>query len=82
MVIDGVKIQQELVVSLKITKSLIEVQMICTTVDSCHDMIGLTEFEHWYGDRNDYKDLKNLFLRINSDEVHVEAAISFLVMRI
>ncbi len=42
-------------------------------------MIGLTEFEHRYGDRNDYKDLKNLFQRINSDEVHVEAAIPFMV---
>lgn len=79
IVIDGVKFQQELVIRLKSTKSLIEVQMICRTVDSCHDMIGLTEFEHRYGDRNDYKDLKNLFRRINSDEVHVEAAIPFMV---
>lgn len=79
IVIDEMKIQQELVIMLKITKSLIEVQMICRTVDSCHDMIGLTEFEHRYGDRNDYKDLKNLFRRINSDEVHVEAAIPFMV---
>ena len=79
IVIDEMKIQQELVIMLKITKSLIEVQMICRTVDSCHDMIGLTEFEHRYGARNDYKDLKNLFRRINSDEVHVEAAMPFMV---
>ncbi len=54
IVVDGVKLRQELIIRLAFTRSEIEIQAICRTVDIFKDtMIELTELEEQYRNKND-----------------------------